>query len=313
MVHNNYLIFILVSLILILINLLHKDNTEYFTNNNNLLKKKNILIKLLDIEQDINTIKNYFNVNDNKPDIYQEIINKQFKIKIDEEKNMFRNKGKKYLNNQPKGKLKNIRSNMKNNNDIAEEQNNLKMINNPPKKNMRSNKEISEEEKEQTKKQVKKELKNKMKSAEIDIINKMRRQAGLKNIKNNFNKDLTKKKVTDVTDLKKDFFKDKCKIIYGKVPICPEGYSKSLSNKKKVIEEEEYLSPTVEIIEEEDNLKRNSIKCCPDGFKIKLGGTEVDEGAQEYLNKFSSKGTPEDEKEWNNSVKEIGMPNGFFL
>ena len=150
-----------------------------------------------------------------------------------------------------------------------------------------------------------------MKSAEIDIINKMRRQAGYKSIKNNLKKDLTKKNVTDVTDLEKDFFKDKCKIIYGKVPICPEGYSKSLS--KKIIEEEEYLSANGEIIEEENNLRRNSIKCCPNGFKIKLGGTEVDEGAQKYLNKFSSKGTPDDEKEWNNSVKEIGMPNGFFL
>ena len=135
MVYNKCLIFIIVSLILILVNLLHKDNTEYFTNNNNLLKKKNILIKLLDIEQDINTIKKYFNIDNNKSGIYEDIIDNQFKIEIDEEKNMFRNKEKNYMNNQGKGKLKNIRSNMKNDSDIPKEQNNLKISNNKKKNN----------------------------------------------------------------------------------------------------------------------------------------------------------------------------------
>lgn len=303
MVYNKYLIFILLSLILILINLLHKHNTEYFTNNNNLLKKKNILIKLLDIEQDINIIKKYFNVDDNKLDINEKIIDNQFKIEVDEEKND--------INNQRKSKQKNIKTNTKNNNDNKKK--NIKEIIISEEENIPSKKNIKKQTKEQTKKQIQKELKNKMKSAEIDIINEMRRRAGYKTIKNNLKKNIVKKSVTDVTNLKKDFFKDKCKIIYGKVPICPEGYSKSLSKKKTVIEEEEYLSPTGEIIEEEDNLKKNSIKCCPNGFKIKLGGTEVDEGTEEYLNKFSSKATPEDEKEWNNSIKELGMPSGFFL
>ena len=154
----------------------------------------------------------------------------------------------------------------------------------------------------ETNREIKKKLRNNIRTLESEIINKMRKNAGY-SIKNSNDQ----KTIIDIDDLKEDFLKDKCKIINGINPICPKGYvdlrlKKSKDNQK--------------IFNKDKNKKKNikdSIKCCPKGFKIKLSGTEVIKGTPEYLNKFSSKATLDDKKEWDNFKKKIDMPDGFFL